>query len=91
MLIGDYLFVEKFAYGYNNSSLSFMLNRFDLFSESLYFDNPKRGDVIVFLLPRDRSTHYIKRLIGLPDDEIQIKDGQLYINNAIIIITMLVH
>ena len=60
--IGDYLFVEKFAYGYNNSSLSFMLNRFDLFNESFFFDTPKRGDVIVFLLPRDSSIHYIKRL-----------------------------
>jgi len=80
--IGDYLFVEKFAYGYNNSSLSFMLNRFDLFNESLSFDNPKRGDVIVFLLPTDSSIHFIKRLIGLPGDEIQIKDGQLYINNV---------
>lgn len=80
--IGDYLFVEKFAYGYNNSSLSFMLNRFDLFNESFFFDAPKRGDIIVFLSPKDSSTHYIKRLIGLPDDEIQIKDGLLYINNV---------
>lgn len=80
--IGDYLFVEKFAYGYNNSSLSFWLNRFNLFTKSLFFDHPKRGDVIVFLLPTDSSMHYIKRLIGLPGDEIQMRDGKLYINNV---------
>lgn len=79
--IGDYLFVEKFVYGYNNSSLSFMLNRFDIFSDAFFYNEPKRGDVIVFLLPRDSSIHYIKRLIGLPGDKIQMKEGQLYINN----------
>ena len=79
--IGDYLFVEKFAYGYNNSSLSFMLNRMKLFNKSFFFNNPQRGDVIVFLLPTDRSLHYIKRLIGLPGDKIQIKEGILYINS----------
>ena len=78
--IGDYLFVEKFAYGYSNSSLSFMLNRFDIFSDMFFYDEPKKGDIIVFLLPKDSSTHYIKRLIGLPGDEIQMKEGQLYIN-----------
>lgn len=78
--IGDYLFVEKFAYGYNNSSLSFMLNRIRLFNKSFFFHNPQRGDIIVFLLPTDRSLHYIKRLIGLPGDKVQIKEGILYIN-----------
>lgn len=79
--IGDYLFVEKFSYGYNNSSLSFMLNKFDLFSQSFFFKAPQRGDVVVFLLPSDTSKHYIKRIIGLPGDIIQVKDKQLYINN----------
>ncbi|WPX96466.1 signal peptidase I [Candidatus Bandiella euplotis] len=82
LMIGDYLFVEKFAYGYSNSSLSFWLNRFDIFPQTFFYNKPKRGDVIVFLLPRDHSLHYIKRLIGLPGDEIQVKKGQLYINGV---------
>lgn len=80
--VGDYLFVEKFAYGYSNSSLSFMLNRFNIFSQTFFYNAPQRGDVIVFLLPKDHSIHYIKRLIGLPGDEIQMKQGQLYINGT---------
>ena len=80
--IGDYLFVEKFAYGYSNSSLSFMLNRFNIFSDTFFYNEPKRGDIIVFLLPKDSSMHYIKRLIGLPGDKIQIKEGLLYINGV---------
>ena len=79
--IGDYLFVEKFSYGYNNSSLSLMLNRLKLFNKCFYFNNLKRGDVVVFLLPTDRNLHYIKRLIGLPGDEIKFKEGCIYINN----------
>lgn len=79
--VGDYLFVEKFAYGYSNSSLSFMLNQFDIFSKTFLYNAPQRGDVVVFLLPKDHSIHYIKRAIGLPGDEIQMRNGQLYIND----------
>ena len=78
--IGDYLFVEKFTYGYNNSSLSLIINKFDLFRGTIVSNNPKRGDVIVFLLPNNRKIHYIKRLIGFPGDEVEIKDNILYIN-----------
>lgn len=77
LLIGDYLFVSKYAYGYSRYSLPFGP---DLFSGRIWASEPKRGDVVVFKLPRDPSTDYIKRVIGLPGDEIQVKEGILYIN-----------
>jgi signal peptidase I len=79
LLIGDYLFVSKFSYGYSRYSLPFGL---PLMSGRLLFREPERGDVIVFKLPKDQSTDYIKRLIGLPGDRIQMKHGILYINDA---------
>ena len=77
LLIGDYLFVSKLSYGYSNFSFPFSP---DLFSGRIFGAEPKRGDVAVFKLPRDNSTDYIKRVIGLPGDEIQMKNGQLFIN-----------
>src|SRR6266478_4658088 len=77
LLIGDYLFVSKFSYGYSRYSLPFGL---PLLSGRLFFTPPDRGDVAVFKLPRDNATDYIKRIIGLPGDHIQMKSGQLYIN-----------
>src|SRR5246127_1452047 len=79
LLIGDYLFVSKFAYGYSRYSLPLGL---PLFSGRIFAREPQRGDVIVFKLPRDNSTDYIKRLIGLPGDRIQVKDSVLYINDV---------
>jgi signal peptidase I len=81
LLIGDYVFVSKYAYGYSNYSIPFGP---DLFSGRILGSEPKRGDVIVFKLPRDNETDYIKRVIGLPGDRIQMIDGRLYINNAIV-------
>jgi signal peptidase I len=78
LLVGDYLFVSKFSYGYSRFSLPFGL---PLFSGRVLFRPPQRGDVVVFKLPTDNSTDYIKRVIGLPGDAIQMKDGQLYIND----------
>ncbi len=78
LLVGDYLFVSKYAYGYSRYSLPLGL---PLFSGRILFTPPKRGDVIVFKLPRDNSTDYIKRLIGLPGDRIQMRDDLLYIND----------
>lgn len=77
LLVGDFLFVSKYSYGF--SKFSFPLSP-NLFEGRILASPPKRGDVIVFKLPRDNSTDYIKRVIGLPGDTIQMKEGRLYIN-----------
>jgi signal peptidase I len=76
LLIGDYLFVSKLSYGYSRYSLYNLIP----FSGRIFGAAPKRGDVAVFKLPRDNSTDYIKRVIGLPGDEINVRGGVLYIN-----------
>jgi len=77
LLVGDYLFVSKFSYGYSTHSFPFNL---DLFNGRIWAEQPKRGDVVVFKKPTDTSVDYIKRLIGLPGDEIQMIGGILNIN-----------
>jgi signal peptidase I len=77
LLVGDYLFVSKYSYGYSRYSFPFGLN---LFSGRVWSKEPERGDVVVFKLPRDNETDYIKRVIGLPGDEIQMIHGVLNIN-----------
>jgi signal peptidase I len=79
LLVGDYLFVSKYAYGYSRFSLPFGLHLFD---GRIWSAPPKRGDIVVFKLPRDDSTDYIKRVVGLPGDRIQVKGGVLYINDV---------
>jgi len=79
LLVGDYLLVNKFAYGYSRYSLP--LYNPDWFQGRLFGSVPKRGDVIVFRLPSDPSIDYIKRIVGLPGDKLQVKDGVLYIND----------
>jgi signal peptidase I len=81
MLVGDYLFVNKFAYGYSHFSLPFSP---DLFSGRIFGGVPKRGQVIVFRPPGDPSTDYIKRVIGLPGDTVQMTNGQLFINGKLV-------
>ena len=81
LLVGDYLFVSKFSYGYSKHSLPFSPS---LFKGRIFFSAPKRGDVIVFKLPTDNSTDYIKRLIGLPGDRIQVIRGRLHINGRMV-------
>ncbi|MBV1694414.1 MAG: signal peptidase I [Hyphomicrobiales bacterium] len=77
LLIGDYLFVSKLSYGYSRYSFPFGLPPF---SGRVFASAPKRGDVAVFKLPRDNSTDYIKRVIGLPGDTIEMRQGVLFIN-----------
>ncbi len=77
LLVGDYLFVSKFSYGYSRFSLPWGIVPL---SDRIWFSEPERGDVAVFRLPRDTSVDYIKRIIGLPGDRIQVFDGVLYIN-----------
>ena len=79
LLVGDYLFVSKFSYGYSRFSLPFGL---PLFSGRIFERMPKRGDIVVFKLPADNKTDYIKRVVGLPGDRLQMKDGVLYINGV---------
>jgi len=77
LLVGDYLFVSKFSYGFSKHSIPFSP---PLFSGRILGSEPKRGDIAVFKLPRDPSIDYIKRVIGLPGDRIQMIDGILNIN-----------
>jgi signal peptidase I len=79
LLVGDYLFVSKFSYGY--SHYSFPLSP-SLFSGRLWSATPERGDIVVFRLPKDDSIDYIKRVIGLPGDRIQMIEGVLHINGV---------
>jgi signal peptidase I len=77
LLVGDYLFVSKFSYGYSRYSLPFSL---PLIPGRIFFSEVERGDVAVFKLPTDNKTDYIKRIIGLPGDRIQMVNGILHIN-----------
>ena len=77
LLIGDYLFVSKLSYGYSRFSFPFSPN---LFSGRIFGAEPERGDVAVFRLPQDEEIDYIKRVVGLPGDTVQMIDGVLHIN-----------
>lgn len=77
LLVGDFLLVSKSSYGFTKHSLPFSL---PLFSGRIFASDVERGDVVVFRLPRDTDTYYIKRVIGLPGDRIQTIESELYIN-----------
>jgi len=77
LVTGDYIIVSKFAYGWSRASFPFDP---PLFAGRRFGPPPSRGDVIVFRLPRDPRQTWVKRLIGLPGDRIQVRDGQVFIN-----------
>ena len=77
LLVGDYLFVSKYSYGYSKHSMPFSP---PLFDGRIWGSEPQRGDIAVFKLPKDNSTDYIKRVIGLPGDRIQVVEGVLQVN-----------
>lgn len=79
--VGDYLFVSKPAYGYSRYSFPFGLANFEgRVAEKM----PKRGDVVVFKLPSDPSVDYIKRIVGMPGETVQVIRGRLYLNGEIV-------
>ena len=78
--IGDYLFVSKSTYGFSRYSFPFGLIPFS--GRFAVLSDPQRGDIVVFKFPPDNSTDYIKRLVGLPGDRIQMREGVLYINDV---------
>jgi signal peptidase I len=82
LLVGDELIGSKFAYGYGkySSPIGLMPD----FAGRLFDRAPERGDVVVFRLPRDPSQTYVKRLIGLPGDRVQMREGRLYINDKLV-------
>ncbi|MEE9314905.1 MAG: signal peptidase I [Rhizobiaceae bacterium] len=77
LLVGDYIFVTKYSYGFSRYSFPFGPN---LFSGRIWGSDPERGDVVVFKYPPDPSKDYIKRLIGLPGDKVQMKESVVYVN-----------
>ena len=79
LLEGDYIIVSKYAYGYSRHSAPFSP---PLFQGRVLERPPHRGDIVVFKLPRDGRTDYIKRLVGLPGDRIQVREGVLHVNGA---------
>ena len=83
LLIGDYLFVSKYSYGYSRYSFPFGI--VPLPENRVFASEPKRGDVAVFKLPSNTNINYIKRVMGLPGDKIQMKSGKLFINGSLVI------
>ncbi len=77
LLIGDYFFVSKYSYGYSKHSLPFSP---ELFDGRILEGMPERGDIAVFKTPADNQTDFVKRIIGLPGDTIQMRDGVLFVN-----------
>jgi len=79
MFVGDSIFVSKYAYGYSRYSFPYAP---PLFSGRIFGSEPERGDVVAFRSPKDGMTDYVKRVVGLPGDHIQMKQGRLHINDV---------
>ena len=77
LLVGDFIFVTKWSYGYSKHSLPFSI---PLIPKKIFHKMPLRGDVVVFKTPEDNRTDYIKRVIGLPGDSIKVTNGEIYLN-----------
>jgi len=82
LLIGDYLIVTKYNYGYSKHSFPFSLPIIP--KGRLFGRAPKQGDIVIFKYPKDNKTDYIKRVIGMPGDKIQMKEGLLYLNDKVV-------
>jgi signal peptidase I len=82
LLIGDELGVSKFPYGYSRYSLPIAVG--PAWPKRLFGQMPARGDVVVFRLPRDPSQSYVKRVVGLPGDRLQMREGRLWINGQML-------
>lgn len=82
LLVGDYVFVSKFSYGYSRYSFPYGIKWFE--GRKMELNEPKRGDIIVFRLPSNPRIDYIKRLIGLPGDTVQVREGLVYINGSLL-------
>ena len=78
LLVGDFLFVSKWDYGYSRYSFPFGIPPF---KGKIFESNPERGDVIVFKLPGQENINYVKRLIGLPGETIKVINGEVYIKS----------
>ena len=79
LLVGDFIFVSKYSYGFSKHSLPFSI---PLIPGKIFSNKPERGDVVVFKTPQNNRTDYIKRVIGLPGDKIEIKNGIIFINGS---------
>ena len=79
LLVGDFIFVSKYSYGFSKHSLPFSI---PLIPGKIFSNTPERGDVVVFKTPENNRIDYIKRVIGLPGDKIEIKNGIIFINGS---------
>ena len=81
LVVGDYLFVSKYSYGFSRHSFPLSL---PIIPKRVFYKSPKRGDVLVFKTPTDNKTDYVKRVIGIPGDKIKMIDNRIFLNDLVI-------